>query len=666
MVMGFIRLTISQLIAVSLGAVLVLMVVLAAVTTIELSAIGDANGVAEGRTQSLVKGQELAEALLRSVALSNAYALSETDGDLAAAKAANDQILEKFNAFSATTAGMALDSVKSGVDGYSTASAAMFTAIGARRSGADQFARFAVNSATTTGAITEAFVNDSRLEGMAAAIMLNDNIQAATTSVSRYLARRDPAQAEAAKYRLGRVQEALTALRAGAGGLPRIQRFIGVLEPQMVEFSKALDGLIAATLEVNKAIAQRQKAADALAAGIEGLRKDAVTQQAASMQAVSGSVIWSRILSGILSLLAVAVACLAWRLMVSRIVSALLRLRAEMEKVARGEFAIEISDQERSDEVGDMARALAIFRDNAGAIERMRSEQAAQEQRVAAEKRRAIEELAADFELQVNRVVGEVQSAASQMDNSSRQMANVVAQTARDVVAANNSAERALADVQTVSAATEELTASIGEIGRQIGHADQISKTAVSHAEQTSLTVANLSQAAEKIGAVVQIISEIAGQTNLLALNATIEAARAGDAGKGFAVVAGEVKHLASQTAKATDEIAAQVAAIQKATSEAVKAIEQIVRTITDISQTSTTVAVAVEQQQAATQEIARGVAAAADGTSAVATTLSGVRGSAESGGQSAATVVDQAGKLSRTSAELQTAVSGFLGRMRQ
>jgi len=664
--MGFNRLNISQLIAVSLGAVLLLMVALATLTTIELSAISTANSVAEGRTETLVKGQELAEIVLRSVALSNAYALSETDGDLAAAKASGDLIADKLTAFSASASGISLDGVRSGVDSYIASSAALYTAIGARRSGAELFARVSVNTATTTGAIAEALLNDARLEGMAAAIKLNDNIQSATTSASRYLARRDPAQAEAAKYRLGRVQEAMTSLRTGTAGLPRIQRFLAVLEPQVADFGKAVDALIAATLDVKKATLQRQKAADALVAQIESLRKEGVAQQAQSMQLVAKSVMGSRILIGCLSVLAVGLSALAWRLMVSRIVSALSRLRDQMEQVVRGELEVEISDQERSDEIGGMARALSVFKTNAEAIERMRSEKAAQEQRVAAEKRKAMDDLASAFEQQVNRVVVDVQSAASQMDSSSRHMAGLVDQTARDVVSANQSAEQALSEVQTVSVAAEELTASIGEIGRQIGQADHISKEAVSHAEQTSQTVANLSQAAEKIGAVVQIISDIAGQTNLLALNATIEAARAGDAGKGFAVVAGEVKHLASQTGKATGEIAGQVAAIQQATSQAVAAIQKIVGTITELSHTSTTIAAAVGQQQAASQEISRGVAAAATGTGAVAATLLAVRGSAESGGQSAAIVVDQAVKLTRTSAELRDAVGGFLERMRQ
>jgi methyl-accepting chemotaxis protein len=299
-------------------------------------------------------------------------------------------------------------------------------------------------------------------------------------------------------------------------------------------------------------------------------------------------------------------------------------------------------------------------------MEQMRADNAAKEKLTAEEKRQAILKLAADFESRVSRVVQDVDTASSHMDGSSKSMASVAEKTSAQTKQASAAAKQALAEVETVSAATEELIASINGIGQQICRSDQVAKMAAERADETARTVGRLAEAAQKIGAVVEIITSIASQTNLLALNATIEAARAGDAGKGFAVVAGEVKHLAGQTGKATGEIADQVTAIQQATEQAVAAIENIVGTIADISKTSTTMAAAVEQQQAATLEISRGVQAATDGTSAIANTLEEVSATAEVGGQEAGHVVSEASKLSATSEELQHEVERFLAYMRQ
>jgi len=658
--MKLLRLNISQLIAVSLGAVLVLMVALAAVTWIELSGIGSATGMAVGRTQSVQKGQELAETLLRSLALSNRYALSESDGDLAAAKASTEALKEAFAAASATD-----DKMRASYGAYETAINAMFTAIGGRRSGGDAFGRAATAASTTASAISEAFVNEGRQDGLAAAVKLVENVQAGNAAVNRYLARRDPAQANAARFRIVRMQEAVEGLKADAPGFARVQRFVKIIEPQLADYAKAVDALIDATDAATRAGADRQKAGDALVTQIGEMRSAGGVQLDAAMKGVIGSVTTSRVVMGFTSILALVVAGLAWRLLVSRIVVGLSRLQDQMQQVAGGKLDVEITDQDRADEVGGMARTLEVFKRNTQAMEKMRAETAAQEQRAAEDKRKVVASLAADFESQVNRVVQQVQSASSLMDSSSRSMASVAARTAQEVQDASHAAEQALSDVQTVSAAAEELTASIGEISRQITHSDQVSKEAVSRAEETSRMVGQLTEAAERIGAVVQIISDIAGQTNLLALNATIEAARAGDAGKGFAVVAGEVKHLASQTGKATEDISSQVSAIQQATAQAVTAINTIVGTISELSQTSTTIAAAVEEQQAATQEISRGVQSAADGTQTVARTLGSVSSTAEGGGRAAGEVVGQASQLTRTTAELQQAVESFLVRMR-
>jgi methyl-accepting chemotaxis protein len=273
---------------------------------------------------------------------------------------------------------------------------------------------------------------------------------------------------------------------------------------------------------------------------------------------------------------------------------------------------------------------------------------------------------ASDFERNVSGMVGVVATAATQLEATAQAMAGGAEQASRDSAAVASAAEEASTSVETVAAAAEELSASIREIGRQVNQSSEIARSAVDEASRTNGLVQGLAEAAGKIGDVVKLINNIASQTNLLALNATIEAARAGEAGKGFAVVAGEVKNLANQTAKATDEISAQIAAVQGATKEAVHAIQGIAGTIDRINEIAAAITAAVEQQGAATQEIAQNVQQAAQATGVVTSTIVSVNTDVGKTGDAARLLLSSAGELSGHADQLSSQVNQFLAVIRK
>jgi methyl-accepting chemotaxis protein len=336
-----------------------------------------------------------------------------------------------------------------------------------------------------------------------------------------------------------------------------------------------------------------------------------------------------------------------------------------MASLAAGDVSAQVPDRHRRDEIGGMADAVQVFKDNAIAKLRLEEEQAMAHQRVEGEKRQGMLEMADRFERSVKEVVDGVSSSATEMQATAQQMSATAEETSRQSANVAASSDEATTNVQTVAATTEELSASISEIGRQVMQSAKIAANAVVEAETTNETVQGLAEAARKIGDVVKLINDIAGQTNLLALNATIEAARAGEAGKGFAVVAQEVKNLANQTAKATEEISQQITAVQEETTGAVGAIEKIRSIIGEVSDIATTISSAVEEQGASTQEIARSVQQAAKGTQDVNQNIEAVSKAAGETGSAAGQVLDASQEMSRQAEGLRGEVDRFLTEIR-
>ena len=366
----------------------------------------------------------------------------------------------------------------------------------------------------------------------------------------------------------------------------------------------------------------------------------------------------------VLLTVALLVAVVAVMLTSRSIVRPLAAMTEAMRRLADGDSTTHVPATGRRDEIGQMAKAVLVFKDNMiaarAAAERERAEQEARARRA-----RAIEELTGRFDREAEAVLSSVSAAAVQMKATASQLAATAEQTSRQSVSVAGASEQASANVQTVATAPEELSAAVQEIGRQVASSTAIADEAVQKAERADHAMRSLASASAEIVAVIDLITQVASQTRLLALNATIEAARAGEMGKGFAVVAAEVKALADQTTRATDEIAAKIASVRSETEGAVVSIGDVMDTIGRISAVASTIAAAVEQQQAATREIARNIQQAAVGTHDVTSNIADVNRAASETGTAARNVLEAAGSLSDQADGLRSKVEVFLSAVR-
>ena len=392
-----------------------------------------------------------------------------------------------------------------------------------------------------------------------------------------------------------------------------------------------------------------------------GFYKDLNDQATAAAERQSATATDIAIFAGAFGLvLGVIIALFAVR----SIVPPVRRITDVMVRLAGHDLTVEVAGRDRKDEIGAMASAVQVFKESMISADELAAAQ--QKEQVAKEERaKKVNALTSAFDTSISNVVQGVSSQSSQLESSAQSLSATAEEATKQSATVAAASEEASANVQTVASATEELSSSIMEISRQVAQSSRIAGSAVSEAEKANQMVQGLADASQKIGAVVALITDIANQTNLLALNATIEAARAGEAGKGFAVVAAEVKNLANQTAKATEEIGGQIAGVQTATKDAVEAIATIGKTIGEINSIASTIAAAVEQQSAATKEIARNVEQAATGTQEVTSNIGGVSQAANDTGSAASQVLASARDLAQQSESLKSVVTRFLSEVK-
>lgn len=663
------RLKVRQKIALGFVVVLLLIAVLGVQFVRHVGSIsGQLDQVMETGRDALDTTQlaRLSERLDRVVL---AYVVLQTESTLAAAKdelAQFEQALSGLERLSRNGGNQQqIAAILQAAKDYRAAFERVVAAVEKRRDGQSKMFLSGAQLNTTAMAVVDQALGSGDAALPSPAIRLQQALQATRMTSTRYLSTSDPNDSNAARDELTRLQEALDGLLAQASLPPRLQKFLKSMGPGVETFGSGLSDATAGNENLRMAQADSRKALDGLVGAVAAVVGDFAGTQQATQESARAALAQGRIQAVVMPVLAILLGISFAILIGSSIAKPIRQLTATMVALAGGDKTVAVPATARLDEVGDMARAVQVFKDNAIEMDRLRDAQEREHEQAEREKRQMMSDLAQNFESTVMDVVHHVVAEVEAVQSNASAVAGVSQQTRQHATQGSAATEEASVNVNLVAAAVEELTSSVASISAQVNESNAIAASAVEEARQADDVVTSLIEAAGRIGAVIHLIETIASQTNLLALNATIEAARAGDAGKGFAVVAGEVKALANQTTSATGEISVQIDAIQSATQNAVTAIRHIASTITRMNDISGEISSAVEQQFEATREIGQSLQQAAIGTTEVARTIGDVLHQVNDAAAAADNLQTSAAKLGEQTAFLKTEVNGFTDRIR-
>ncbi len=588
------RLGISHKIGFSLGAIVLLLAGVSVVTWLNLATIDTAADVVTGKIAATLDAENLKAALLNSETLVTAYTLTESNGDLAAANTGLDRLKSGLATLSATTAQeqSSFSNITQAYNDYNTTVRAQITAIGSHKSSSEDFTQAATAISTTTSAVVTALFRENRIDVLSIGTKLNDTPQAGAVAVARYLATRNPAYANTAKQLASSLDESVEALRTAAATSERIQKFLKILAPQISAYTQAIDALIVATDQSGRTNTERKIAADTLLALIVALNQTDIGEQTAATKTMHRSVALSRTVIGVLSVVALLVAGFASRALGKTIVTTLLGLEPVMHRLANGDLAVAIPSQDRADELGVMARAVQVFKENMIKAGRLAEQQRTEQE----ERQRRAERIIADIR-QIAAAIGEVNTAIGQITHGAQNQANAVRQIA--------------VGVRQTAQAIDSVSAHAVDSSNHAREAAALVQSGRSNVAGMIESVNAIAVNARAISRITNVIGRIATQTNMLSLNAAIEAARAGEAGKGFAVVAEEVGKLAEHSRRSVSDIDSLIDKAQADTAQGVEkagavgaSIDKIVHVVSESDRMAASIATTMAQQTAAVEEI--------------------------------------------------------------
>lgn len=598
------------------------------------------------------------------------YALSESDSDLRAAERSLNRLQDETKTVDAAFAWggadkLIVDKLRGFAEQYRNSVTATIDAINARRSNGNELVRSATELSTTAAAIVEALAHDpNNTSALDEAIRLMEAFHSSNGSATRFLASRNPADSDTTRVDMEAMSRALQALQTRSIDNRRVQRFLNAMADPFNRYEKALDGLITATERFARVADDRSAAAAALIDATDQIRLAATEAQLGTVGGMTRTVTSARRLEYLASTFAI-IAGLVLALAIGRgVARPIQQITNVMRELADGKVDVAIPYVGRHNEIGAMAEAVRIFRDNKIEADRLTGENET-ERRHKEQRAKNLEALNLHFETTATALTSTLSAAAGSLKQNAEVMFATTEQAGRTSETVKAAAQRASANIETVANATEELSVSIDAISNSAARSSALSTKATEGAHSANQAVQALAEDAREIERVLSLIKQIAQQTNLLALNATIEAARAGQAGRGFAVVAGEVKALAAQTGSATEEIEAQISRIQSATANVVSAIHDIVTKIGEMNVNATSVAAAVDQQRFSTRTIAQNAQQASSSAIEAVDAIVNIEEASAATKTEANQVLDAAAQLSRQSDNLHIEFDKFIAGVR-